>query len=67
MEQESVIRCLWCFKDNSLNVRWKSSSAAGGAVYCIRCGHRADVPKDACDCPFCKALQSARRDSKGKA
>ena len=35
--------CSWCHAFNPTTARW-----------CAACGHRADVPRLACDCPPCR-------------
>ncbi len=43
--------CSWCHVSNV--VRW------GRKNYCGSCGHRADLPRSACDCQSCEDLRLA--------
>ena len=40
--------CSWCGSANDLTPARQLLP-----VWCVACGHRADVPKAVCDCPDC--------------
>lgn len=42
--------CSWCHTMNQTN-------AGPGAPTCSECGHRADLPRSACDCARCRRFE----------
>jgi hypothetical protein len=44
----TTITCSWCHEPNRIG-------QDPASTYCSCCGHRADVPRLACDCPLCRA------------
>lgn len=45
--------CSWCHEPNDLNV----------STTCGTCGHRADLPRMACDCNHCQPSVAERMES----
>jgi hypothetical protein len=40
-----AVTCSWCHAWNEISL--------DGDPWCAHCGHRADLPRAACDCPKC--------------
>jgi len=41
--------CSWCDTPNDVG----AEGSYQGPVYCQQCGHRADLPREKCDCRQC--------------
>jgi hypothetical protein len=44
------VSCSWCHELNEVE--------CGNKVYCVNCGHRADVSRFDCDCQQCRRTLS---------
>lgn len=54
------LSCSWCHFDVSAHVHAAAGigpgpGTAGTPRHCPGCGHRADLPREDCDCPDCRA------------
>lgn len=46
-----VVACGWC---QAKNVLPDADTSSHPRITCHACGHRADLPRSACDCPNCR-------------
>lgn len=52
--------CPWCASSVNQTEERNITDRQGGKL-CVQCGHRADLPREACDCKVCLTFPRPQR------